>query len=243
MKIRHTIAGLLAASLLWTPARADLPVVDAASLLKWVQQAQQMQQSIAQLEAQLKALTDIPQNLTEMVQGLLNSAVSNPLGAIEQNLQTLLSGQGTGTCAGSQTYLTQNQYFSTTGTDFVGQAMNQSANRSAGLQACTQQMMVATQARLAQMPQLLTELQGATDVTQATAISGRIQIEIATINAQQQQAMLLAQSAMLQESMRNDQILQKQRADAQEIITNTSPGAAGGNIPAVTPAPQPFVGN
>lgn len=243
MKARHIPAYLLSASLMLGTARADLPVVDAASLLKWVQQAQQMAQQLAQLQATVRSLTDVPDNLAQMVQGLLNTAVQNPLGEIEQNLQTLLSGQGTGSCAGSQTYLTQNQYAAGQGGDFTAQWLNQSANRNAGLQACTQQMMQATQTRLQQMPQLLTELQGATDVTQIAAVSGRIQYEVATINAQQQQAMLMAQSVQLQHMMSEDQILQKQRSDAQEVIQSTSPGAAPGNVPTVATAPQPFVGN
>jgi len=242
MRIRCALAGAAMAALVAVPVRADLPVVDAASLLKWVQQAQQMQQTITQLEAQLRALTDVPNNLTQMVSGLLQSAVQNPLGQIQQNLQVLMTGQGTGNCGNSQQYLTQNQYSAGTGTDFTAQWLNQSANRNAGLQACTQQMITATQTRLNQMPQLLTELQGATDLTQVASISGRIQYETATINAQQQQAMLVAQTAAMQSMMAQDQILQKQRADAAEVYKNTSPGATPGAIPAVTPAPALFTG-
>lgn len=242
MNTRRIIAAATMLTFMSASARADLPVIDASQLLKWVQQAQQMQQQLVQLENTVHSLTDVPQDLATMVQQLLQTAVQNPLGQILQNLQVMLSGQGTGTCTGSQNYLTQNQYSAAVGTDFIGQIMNQSANRNAGLQACTQQMLAATQVRLQQMPQLLTQLQGATDVTQATAISGRIQYEIATINAQQQQAMAMAQAAEVQAAMEQDQILQKQRADATEVFKNTSPGAAAGTIPPVTPAPNLFTG-
>lgn len=229
----------LATSLLFGTARADTPVIDASQLFKWVQQAQQMQAQLAQLEAQLRALTDVPNNLAQMVGGLLQNGVGNPLGQIEQNLQVLLKGQGTGTCAGSNQYLTQYQYAPATGTDFTGQMMNQSANRNAGLQACTQVMMQGVQNRLTQMPGLLTELQGATDLTQVAAISGRIQYESAVIGAQQAQVNLMAQTAMVQHLTADDQVLQKQRADANEVIQNTSPGAAAGAVPSVTPFVAP----
>lgn len=242
MNPRRIIAAASLFAFMTASARADLPVIDASQLLKWVQQAQQMQQTITQLEETVHSLTNIPQNLESMVQQLLQAAVQNPLGQITQNLQVLLTGQGVGTCTGGQAYLTQNQYSAAQGTDFMGQIMNQSANRNAGLQACTQQMLGATQTRLQQMPQLLAQLQGATDVTSATAISGRIQYEIATINAQQQQAIAMGQAAQVQAAMQQDQILQKQRADATEVYQQTSPGAAAGTIPAVTPAPNLFTG-
>jgi hypothetical protein len=234
------LAGVVAGLLLVQPARADLPVIDAASLAKWVAQAQQMAQQLTQLENTVRSLTDVPQNLVNQVEGLLQQAVQNPLGNITQNLQVLMTGQGTGTCGNANTYLAQNQYNAATGGDFTGQWLNQSANRSAGLQACTQQMMAGTQTALTQLPALLTQLQGATDVTQIAAIAGRIQQAIATINAQQQQALLMGQTAMLQRMMQEDQLLQKQRADAQERINATSATAAGAAAPAAVPAPQIF---
>lgn len=236
---RRLLGCAVALSALCAPAMADLPVIDAASLFKWVEQAQQMSQQITQLENTVHSLTNVPQNLIQQVEGLLQSGVRNPLGNITQNLQVLLGGQGTGTCNGSQNFLTQNQYAAGVGGDFTAQWLNQSATRNAGIQACTQQMLTATQTRLDQMPALLDELQGAQDVTQVAAVSARIQQEIATVSAQQQQAMLMAQMAATQHMMAEDQVLQKQRADAQEVINNTS-ASPNGVTPAPIPAPQPF---
>jgi predicted esterase YcpF (UPF0227 family) len=214
-----------------------VPVIDVAALLRWAQQAAQMTQAVTQLETTVRSLTNVPQNLQQEVTGLLNSAVQNPLGNITQNLNVLMAGSGTGTCGGAQAVLTQNQYGTATGGDYLGQQMNQNANRNAGLMACTQQMLAATQSRLAQMPQLLAELQSSTDVTSATVNAARIQQETATIAAQQQQAMLVAQSAYLQHQMSEEQLYQKQRADAQEVIQATSTGAPAGNVPTVTVPP------
>lgn len=242
MRLRSVLAGAAMVALTLVPARADEPVIDVSALLKWVQQAAQMQSQLQQMIAEVHAVTDVPENLVSMVQGLLESAVQNPLGEIEQNLQVLMKGQGAGSCGNSQQYVTQNQYAAGTGTDFTAQWLNQSANRNAGIQACTQQMITATQTRLTQMPQLLNELQGATDITQVAAISGRIQYESATIQSQQQQAMLVAQTAAMQSMMAQDQINQKQRSDAQELFNATAPGATSGAVPNVTPAPNLFVG-
>lgn len=239
---RNLLAAAAVISLLSAPALADEPVVDAAALKAWFTQANQMTQTITQLESQLRAMTDIPQDLVSAVQGLMSEAVQNPLAAIEQNLQTLLKGSGPGSCGNSQVYLTSNVYTMPQGTDFASQNMAQTANRNAGLQACTQQMVVATQSAMSALPGLLAQLQGAQDVTQATAISGRIQYEIANIQIQQQQAALMAGSGLLQSQMAQDQVLQKQRADAEEGMRNTAPGAASGVIPAVTQAPAPFSG-
>ena len=76
------LAGVVAGLLLVQPARADLPVIDAASLAKWVAQAQQMAQQLTQLENTVRSLTDVPQNLVNQVEGLLQQAVQNPLGNI-----------------------------------------------------------------------------------------------------------------------------------------------------------------
>ena len=87
--------------------------------------------------------------------------------------------------------LSATQAWTANGGDFLGSLLNGGASRLAGLMACTNQMMQATEQRLTQMPQLLSELQNCSDVTCATTLSGRIQLETATINAQQQQAILM----------------------------------------------------
>jgi hypothetical protein len=230
------IAGTLMGSLCH-PAWADMPVIDAAAIFRWGQQAKQMQEQLVQAENTVHSLTNVPQNLVGQVEGLLQGAVRNPLGNITQNIGVMLNGRGTGTCAGAQDYLAQSQYEGATGGDFTAQWLNQSANRNAGLQACTQQMMSATQARLDEMPALLDEVQSAQSVTEVDAANARISQEIATINAQQQQAMLMAQTAMLQRMTMDDQAMQKQRADAAEMINATSAGNAS-----EVPAPTPFGG-
>jgi hypothetical protein len=99
----------------------------------------------------------------------------------------------------------------------------------AGLLACTQQMMQATQQRLTQMPQLLNELQACADVSCTTAVSGRIQLETATINTQQQQGILMGLAQQQQRWTADDLVLQKQRADL-EALLNAMPAGIGGGF-------------
>ena len=239
--MRRLLAATVAVALLCGPpaARADLPVIDAAQLARWVTQAQQMANQLVQLETEVRQLADVPQNLITQVEQLMAQGVQNPLQNIMTNLNAMMTGQGIGNCTGGQNILTQNQYAPATGGDFQASLLNSTANRNAGLQACTQQMLAATQTRLANLPPLLAQLQGATDVTQATAISGRIQAEIANITAGQQQIIALSQTAQLQQLMAEQQQLQKMRADAQERANATGGGAPGVAAPAIQ-APAPF---
>ena len=114
--------------------------------------------------------------------------------------------------------------------DFAGSLMNGGATQLAGLMACTQQMMQATQQRLAQMPQLLNELQACSDVSCTTAVSGRIQLETATINTQQQQGILMGLAQQQQRWAMDDFVLQKQRADLEAMLNALPSGTIGGGF-------------
>ena len=111
-----------------------------------------------------------------------------------------------------------------TAATFLGSLLNGGASRLAGLMACTNQMMQATEQRLTQMPQLLSELQNCSDVTCATTLSGRIQLETATINAQQQQAILMGLAQQQQRWAADDLVLQKMRADLEAVFNSLPSG-------------------
>lgn len=239
--IKVLAAAVCGLGLASAPSYAVFPVEDYAALLRWVEQAKSMQAQYETLQGQLNTLRNVPSNLENMAQGLLTNAVRNPLGFIQQNLNVLQSGRGPGNCNGAQDFLTQNRYVSVVGGDFLGQWINRSANRTAGVQACTSQMMLATQSRLDKMTELMDQLQNAHDVTEVSAISARIQYENSTISAQQQQITLMAQTAALQNQNAENQIMQKQRADAEEVMRNTSPnGSVGGIVNSAVPSPKLF---
>jgi hypothetical protein len=115
-----------------------------------------------------------------------------------------------------------------------------SATRTAGVMACAQTMMEATQSRIARMAGLLDALKGSNDITQLTAVSGRIQQEHQTIAAQQLQFQTVALQAMIMRQQQDDQVAQKMRRDAEQRYQDTSPGTVGGDPAQALPAPVPF---
>ena len=187
---------------------------------------QYLQQQVQQAIQTVQALTNIPQNLAGQVVGLLQSTIQNPLQGISLNLQTLMTGSGPGVCMGAGGMLSATQAWTANGGDFLGSLLNGGASRLAGLMACTNQMMQATEQRLTQMPQLLSELQNCSDVTCATTLSGRIQLETATINAQQQQAILMGLTQQQQRWAADDLVLQKMRADLEAVYNALPSGTA-----------------
>ena len=131
--------------------RAQMPVIDFAQLGEWarqlqyaIQQVQYLQQQVQQAIQTVQALTNIPQNLAGQVVGLLQSTIQNPLQGISLNLQTLMTGSGPGVCMGAGGMLSTTQAWTANGGDFLGSLLNGGASRLAGLMACTNQMMQAT---------------------------------------------------------------------------------------------------
>lgn len=229
---------LIAIGLLLTtvPAYADLPVIDFASLAEWAQslqkQAQQVQlatSELTQAEATVRGIQDVPRGLIDQVQGLTQIAERNPLQGISGNLSGIFNGPGTGQCANSSNVLTMNQFHTATGGDFMGSWINGGTSITSGLQACTQMVLQATQSKLNDLPALNDQLQACPDVACATAVSGRIQQEVATINAQTMQLQAMLAMGELQKQQADFQVLQKQRADAEAVIAAT--GGQGNTLP------------
>jgi len=245
MRSLALVTALATGVLLGVPARADLPVVDISALGQWAKALQsdaqiitnQLQQ-ISQLTQTIHDIEDIPQNLVGQVAGLLQVGIQNPLQNITGNLSTLMNGSGVGTCSSANGLLTMNQYARAHGADFAGAWLNGSASITAGLQACTRQMMQTTQDRLSEMPQLLSEVQSCHDQACATALGARIQLETATISTQQQQAQLVMMQGQLQRWTSEDQIMQKQRQDYEAIVSSTGSND-GSAVPLATTTAVP----
>ncbi len=253
---RVLLATTLAVSIFGvSPVRADLPVIDPSALLQWAKQiesdAQQLQaamNTLTQVEQQVRDIEDIPQGLMSQVTSLINQATQNPLTGITANLDGLFNGSGTGQCANSANLLRMNQFATPTGGDFTGSWINGAASITAGLQACNQMVLQSTQTSLSDLPQLGQQLQACKDVACATAVSGRIQVETANLNAQSLQLTAMANAGQLQQYTAQMQFQQKMRADSEAVANGTTGGASTGttNVPntltATTQAPV-FDGN
>jgi hypothetical protein len=228
------LASLAAFAVATPPARADVPVIDISALTRWAQELEKQAQilqtamnQLTQLQTTVRDIEDIPRDLMGQVQGLMQIAVQNPLQGITGNLAGLFNGSGTGQCAGSANLLRMNQYQVATGRDFTGAWINGGAAITAGLQACTNMVLQSTQTRLDNLPQLVSQLQACNDMACATAVNGRIQEEVANINAQTLQLMAMQSAGQLQEYTAQQQLLQKMRADAQAVANGTGGGTPG----------------
>ena len=91
----------------------------------------------------------------------------------------------------------------------------------------------STQTSLSELPQLGQQLQACKDVACATAVSGRIQVETANLNAQSLQLTAMANAGQLQQSTSQMQFQQKMRADSAAVANGTS-GTASGSSPTAT---------
>jgi len=244
-------AAALALALPQPKANAAMPVIDIDNIVQSVKQLQEMIAVKNQVTQQLQTLQNVPRSLIGQFQGLLDLGVSNPLQDITANLESLMHGSGTGRCAGADGMMAMNQYAEAmpmdgaADIDFTGAQINGSAARSAGLLACTQQMMMGTQSRLRQMPELLAGLQSCGDITCLNGMSGRIQYEQAITQAQTQQATLVHMNAQQQRWDMEDRAMQKMRADADQGVNATGGANAlstggGGTGPAPSMAMPTF---
>lgn len=227
------IPALAMVLLLPSVAKAQVSVIDWASIQRLYEEVQLAQSQLTQMTSTVHALTSIPAGMVRQVEGLLTLGVQNPLGDIQGTLSSLMNGGTlTGTCASAAGEFTSlNRYSSAIGGDFGGAMINSSSARLGGVMSCLQTMTRSTQSRLNQMPQLLDELQACQDVSCTTAVSGRINLETATIGAQTNQAILMGQTAQIQRWTAEDQAIQKMRSDAEA----TAAGASGGVTPNGSP--------
>jgi hypothetical protein len=229
------------------PAHAIVPVTDAGAIAQLVKQVQDGLQELQTMKQQLQMFTSVPQILVGQVRGLMDQAIANPLQGIMGDLNGLMSGTGTGNCTGSQNLLGVNQFVHAiplpvpgvaqagAGMDFAGALINGQAARTAGVLACNQQAMNGVQQQLDMMPQLLDQLQACPDITCATAVTGRIQYQVAQGQALQTQSLLMGQQFQIQQQIREENNAQFIRGGEQQMIQDTGGAGAiggGGGTPA-----------
>ncbi len=214
-----------------TPASALIPVEDYGAITRIWEGVQVAQRGLTEAQNTVRSLTSVPRGLMSQVEGLLSMGIQNPLGDLQNTLGSLMHGGPlTGTCAAAAGNVVRaTRYALPSGSDLMGAVLHGNSSQLGGVVACMDTMTRSTQERLNQMPQLLAELQNCQDVSCTTAMSGRIQLETATIGAQTNQAILMGQAAQAQRWAAEDQISEKMRRDAEETIQGTSGQGAGGS--------------
>jgi hypothetical protein len=215
---------LLLAALAWTPkADAQIPVIDGANLAQNLQTAAQSIIAVEQLKAQLTQLeqtyemfTD-PTDILNMVAGLENQTLENPM-PLANTLPGLIGGTTTGTGAAS-TYFNQNHVYTPTDGSAASNQLNDNAQTIANIEGIASTNLSAIEQRLQQLPDLESDLNAATSITQVDAINGRIAAESQFVQGQQVQAQNLQVLAMEQEQSQQQQ--QQEQFDEDETNLTT----------------------
>jgi hypothetical protein len=149
------------------------------------QQLAQVRGTLQQVTAMQSMFTN-PSNVTGMFPGLNSSFLQNPMPSAS-SMPGQLFGSG-GMSANAQTFFNLNHTFSATGSDPQATYLNRAPISTANIQGIAATNLQALEQRLANLTQMQTELQGATDIKQVAAINGRIAIEGNAIQGQQAQA-------------------------------------------------------
>lgn len=227
MKKCAPVAAALTTLLAMGTGHATMPVIDAASIAHLVQEIQVLRQEYGQLQAVYGSLAH-PTGVLGMAPGLSSPLVRNPL-PIGSQVSGILSGSG----AGSQLSALigqieqQNQAYRPSGNDWTAQWINRSAASNAGVEALAETMLQSLQQRQAGLANLQSRLANAQDVTEVSAIGARIQSEQGFVSTQMTEASLLSTLARTQQHAEQQQMIQRQREAAEQLLNDTKPIGAG----------------
>lgn len=201
---------ILFATLAWAPkADAQIPVIDGANLAQNLQTAAQSIIAVEQLKAQLTQLEQTyemftnPTDILNMAAGLENQALENPM-PLANTLLGLIGGTTAGTGAAS-TYFNQNHVYTPTDGSAASNQLNENAQTIANIEGIASTNLSAIEQRIQQLPDLESDLNAATSITQVDAINGRIASESQFVQAQQAQAQNLQVLAIEQSESQKQQ--------------------------------------
>jgi len=213
--------GVLSASLAITPdARAQTPVIDSANLAQNIQTAAQAIAAVEQLKSQLTQLQQTyqmftnPTDIMSMATGMENQTIENPMPAANA-LSGLVGGQ-TSSSGAAQTFYNQNHVYSPTDGSAASAQLNGNATAISNIQGMAATNLSAIQQRLQELPNLESDLNAATSITQVDAINGRIAAESQFVQGQQAQATNLQVLATEQQAS----LQQQQQEQFNEDMTN-----------------------
>jgi type IV secretion system protein VirB5 len=215
------VIGVLIASLAIAPdARAQTPVIDSANLAQNIQTAAQAIAAVEQLKAQLTQLQQTyqmftnPTDIMSMATGMENQTIENPMPAANA-LSGLVGGQ-TSSSGAAETFYNQSHVYSPTDGSVASTQLNGNATAISNIQGMAATNLSAIQQRLQDLPNLESDLNAATSITQVDAINGRIAAESQFVQGQQAQAANLQVLATEQQAS----LQQQQQEQFNEDMTN-----------------------
>jgi type IV secretion system protein VirB5 len=195
-------------------ARADVPVIDGASLVQLLKEVQQAAQEIQLLQQQLQQVMTIYNAISHVtdlgtaVSALDMLGIQNPLPVNPYSVQSLLSGRSgiTGMSGSIGTLFnsnwTANHVYTPTGSSFEANLIQRGATSIAGIQGVSGQLYQSMAQRLPLMQQLQDRLAATKDPKDVMDLQARLAAEQSYIQAQGVQAQTLA---MMQVAAYQDQ--------------------------------------
>ncbi|HQT84932.1 MULTISPECIES: type IV secretion system protein [Acidiphilium] len=232
MRIRGLAPGLfllVGLSGLASPALAQVPVIDSASILQLVNQLNEARQQYAELVSQYQQLKQTYAALSQDVnpnqwaqqleQPLMQNSMPNttllpsalagisPPSELGGNLSSL-----------AQQYLGQNRVYQPQGQDFQARQMREQANATAAMEAMATQNLQSLQAREADLPQIQQQLNSATTIQQVSAIQARLAAEQNYVTAQNAQAANLQVLAMEQSQAQQEAQTEQDRQGEDQAL-------------------------
>jgi hypothetical protein len=215
---------VMTAGLVFSPdAHAQTAVIDSANLAQNVQTAaqaivavEQLKEQLAQLEQTYQMLTN-PTDILDMAAGMENQALENPMPTANA-LSGLVGGQ-TAPSGPAQSFYDQNHIYSPTDGSAASNQLNSNAAAISNIQGMAATNLSAIEQRLQQLPNLESDLNSATSITQVSAINGRIATESQFVEGQQAQAVnlqVLATEQQATEQQQQQEQFNKDMTDGQQ---------------------------
>ena len=191
-------------------AQAQMAVFDSSNFVNTLQAMQtaasqlnvlnnqlaQLRQTYQQLAA-MQTMFTTSSNVTGMFPNLTSPLLQNPM-PVASSMPGQVYGSGGSMSPNAQTFFNLNHTYTATGTDAEALYLNRAPVSSANVLGMAATNLQSIEQRLASLSEMQTELQGAADIKQVTAINGRIAIESNAIQGQQAQAQNLAAMASAQ---------------------------------------------
>jgi len=222
--MRHVLAvvAIAGAALAVAPnAHAQIPVIDGANLAQNMRTAAQAIIEVEQLKNQLLQLQQTyemftsPTNIMGMATNLESSTLENPMPAANA-LAGLLGGQTVPTGTGAS-YYNQNHVYTPPGVSPYNSQLTANAQGIANIEGIASSNLAAIQSRLQELPNLESDLNTASSITQVDAINGRIAAESQFVQAQQAQAanlQVLANEQQAAQLQKGQEIYEREQSQA-----------------------------
>jgi hypothetical protein len=211
-------------------AAAQMAVIDSANLAQNIQTAAQSVIAVEQLKAQLAQLEQTyqmftnPTNILSMATGMENQTIENPMPLA--NAMSGLVGGSTAPSGAAATYFNQNHVYTPTDGSAASAQLNANGQAIANIEGIASTNLAAVQQRIQELPNLESDLNAATSITQVDAINGRIAAESQFVQAQQAQAQNLQVLANEQALSQQQQQQEQFDEDQTNLVSELQSGAA-----------------